>query len=434
MMPLVALIMVTLTGFFALSVDAGTSYEQQREDQNVADAAALAASTAINAKDTLAVAYDQAADVAALDCTGPSTPCSLVLSISTSSQSYTLTQAGCPTTSAQCPGVASVTQVGAQVSNSANTPLSGAGSQSHTVVAAAIAAIGGTSTTPVCGLCVLSSTATDAVAIEGSSKITVQSAPIDIDSSSSAALYLTGTTSISGGSIHVVGGTSLATGDTATPTPVTGAASVANPLASLAAPVVTGSATSFKTTCTNWDGSGSCTISPGIYTSFDPDGSLALTMNAGTYVIEGGFDLQGAATLTATAGVTIYLTCTGYSSTKTEPCTGSDGGDFDVAASGAYSQTAPTSGAYQGVAVMIDPKDTAEIDVSGAGTVSLSGSIDASDSPLVITGSGTSSQINSVMVVSTVTITGNSSLTLVSTQAANAPSAYGSSGPSGLIG
>ena len=414
-MPLVALLLVILTGFVALSVDAGTGYDQQRGDQNIADAAALAASTAISAKATLVVAYDQAADVASLVCTAPSAPCTVVLTISTASQSYTLTQSGCPTTSAQCPTVASVTQMEAQVSDTATSSFSESSSPKHTLAAAAIAVIGSTSTTPVCGLCVLNATAAQSVSITGSAKITVSSAPIDIDSSSSSALYESGTTSISGSAINIVGGKSLAVGDTAAPTPVTGAKTVANPLAGLAAPVVTGSAKSFTSTCTNYDGSGSCTISPGIYTSFTPEGSLALTMNAGTYVIEGGFDLSGAATLTASGGVTIYLTCTGYTSTNTKPCTNKDGGDFDVAASGAYTQTAPTSGTYQGVAIMVDPKDTAQIAISGAGTVALSGSINAPDSPLLITGSGTSSQINSVMVVSTVTISGASSLSLVST-------------------
>jgi Flp pilus assembly protein TadG len=434
MMPLVGLLLIILTGCVALSVDAGTGYDQQRNDQNVADAAALAASTAISAKATLLVAYDQAADVATLDCTGPSAPCTVVLTISTASQSYTLTQSGCPTTSAQCPAVAAVTQVEAQISERATSPFSESSSRTHTVAAAAIAAIGSTSSTPVCGLCVLNATASQSVSIAGSSKITVQSAPIDIDSSSSSALYETGSTSISGSAINIVGGESLATGDTATPTPVTGAKTVANPLAALAAPAVTGSAKNFQTTCPNYNSTGGCTISAGIYTNFTPGASLALTMNAGTYVIEGTFNLNGAATLTATAGVTIYLTCSGYSSTTTEPCTGSDGGDFNVAASGAYSQTSPSSGAYQGVAIMIDPKDTAQINISGAGAVSLSGSVNAPDSPLIVSASGTSSQINSVMVVSTVTISGNSSLTLVSTQAANAPSAYSTNGAAGLIG
>jgi len=433
-MPLVALLIVILTGFVALSVNAGTGYDEQRADQNVADAAALAASTAISAKDTLVTAYKQAADVATLDCTGPSTPCSVVLTVFTSSTSYTLTVNGCPSTTTQCPAVASVTQVEAQVTNTSTSSFIESSARTETIAASAIAAIGGTSSTPVCGLCVMNATAAQAVSIIGSSKIAVTGAPIDIDSSSSSALYETGTTSISGSVINIVGGTSLATGDTATPTPVTGAKSVANPLASLAAPSVATTAKNFKSTCTNWDGSGTCTVSPGVYTNFDPNGSLVLTMSAGTYVLEGGFNLAGGATLTATAGVFIYLTCTGYTSTNTEPCTGADGGDFDVAASGAYSQTAPSSGTYQGVALMVDPKDTAQINISGAGTMTFSGSVDASDSPLIISASGTSNQINSVMVVNTASISGNSTLTLVSTQAANAPGAYASVTGAGLIG
>ena len=42
--PIVALMLVIIAGFAALTIDAGLSYDQSRNDQDVSDSAALAAS------------------------------------------------------------------------------------------------------------------------------------------------------------------------------------------------------------------------------------------------------------------------------------------------------------------------------------------------------------------------------------------------------
>jgi hypothetical protein len=80
-----ALLMVILTGFVALAIDTGVSYDQARTDQDVSDSAALAATYWIwaNVNDqtppNLKGAFAAAANVANLDCIGPSAPCSLTL-------------------------------------------------------------------------------------------------------------------------------------------------------------------------------------------------------------------------------------------------------------------------------------------------------------------------------------------------------------------
>jgi hypothetical protein len=82
--PLVALLMVVLTGFAALAIDSGVAYDQSRTDQDVSDSAALAAGYWIYSHEntqgaTLAQAFTAALNVANRDCTGPSAPCSLTV-------------------------------------------------------------------------------------------------------------------------------------------------------------------------------------------------------------------------------------------------------------------------------------------------------------------------------------------------------------------
>lgn len=106
-----ALVMVVLTGFAALAIDTGVAYDQSRTDQDVADAAALAASSWIylhaNTQGaTLSGAFAAAANVALLDCTGPSAPCSL-------SVSFYTTYPGTATCSASAANVASSANVSA---------------------------------------------------------------------------------------------------------------------------------------------------------------------------------------------------------------------------------------------------------------------------------------------------------------------------------
>ena len=83
-----ALLMVILTGFAALAIDTGVAYDQSRTDQDVSDAAALAASYWIYSHANtqganLSGAFAAAINVAQLDCTGPSAPCSLSVSFYT---------------------------------------------------------------------------------------------------------------------------------------------------------------------------------------------------------------------------------------------------------------------------------------------------------------------------------------------------------------
>src|ERR1039458_4467249 len=141
-MPVVALLILVITGFCALTVDAGMGYNEQRGDQDAADAGALAAAQAIAAGSTLTGAYDRAADLALLDCTGSSGICSLTLKISTSATTYTLTAGGVCNPST-CPATSGLTKVEADISNTATKDLSTTGARQYTIAATSTASIAG---------------------------------------------------------------------------------------------------------------------------------------------------------------------------------------------------------------------------------------------------------------------------------------------------
>jgi Flp pilus assembly protein TadG len=99
-LPLVALLMLVLTGFAALAIDGGVAYDQSRTGQDASDAAALAASYYLfaNPSGTLQGAYTAAQNVAGADCTGPSAPCTVTLNFYGSS--WTGSNPGTPVCSA----------------------------------------------------------------------------------------------------------------------------------------------------------------------------------------------------------------------------------------------------------------------------------------------------------------------------------------------
>jgi Flp pilus assembly protein TadG len=437
--PLLALCFVVLTGFAALTIDAGVGYDQSRNDQDVADAAALAATYWLSANPTANAsgALTAAQAIVTADCNGPSKTCTVNLSFYNST-GYTGT-ALCSTSSGTCSSVtaSSVVYVGSTISNSGSDVLANlgkSGSRIYTVAAAAVAAVGSVSTTPVCGLCILGS---GGISVTGGSHITISNAPLVIDSSGTA-LTLGGGSTVSASAIDVVGTASVTGGSSASPTPSTGHASVSNPLGGLAAPSVSGTAVGLLTAENGQKPAcpysyGACTLNPGVYEDFSAGGGMSITMTPGIYVIEGGFSLTNGAGIVATGGVMLYFTCTGYSSTNTEPCTGADGGDIGIGGGGTYEQTAPSSGAYQGVAIMVDPKDAATITMNNGGTLSLSGSVDAAGCPLIVTGGGTSSQINSVMSVASISLSNGGTLSMTATASANAPGAYQGASGGGLV-
>jgi hypothetical protein len=231
----------------------------------------------------------------------------------------------------------------------------------------------------------------------GSGGLSMPDCGIVIDSSSSNALNLTGSGTISALSIGIAGSFNKTGSGTISPHPVTGVAPVANPLAYLTAPSF-----SVASCLSNprFTGSSPNTIGPAIaggtvcYNGLSMTGSGSLTMQPGTYIINGAMSQTGSGSISG-SGVTIYLA--------------PPNGSLSLTGSGALNITAPTSGTYNGILFFEDPSDTNGMTVTGSGSSSLQGIFYAPSASLSFTGSG-GSGIYADLVVSSLSMTGSCNL------------------------
>ncbi len=185
--PLMALLMVVLTGFAALTIDAGIDYDQSRNDHDVSDAASLAAAYYLaQSGGTFSGAYAAAQSVAKLDgcdtsgCVVPDfkvgTTWYPYLQVWTSAFSsgstpgyYVNSSGQCSTsvtgtfTAGTCPQVSTVTDVGVPVGDTSGTYVSGLiGGKPSSVVGNAVAQTsgsaggsGGSGISFTCEICVI---------------------------------------------------------------------------------------------------------------------------------------------------------------------------------------------------------------------------------------------------------------------------------------
>lgn len=179
---------------------------------------------------------------------------------------------------------------------------------------------------------VLSPSASDAMDLQGSFDVSAPGCGVVVDSNSPTALNFTGGGgTLTAGSVGVVGGDSGKTGDS-TPTPITNMAPVADPLVYITPP------NPAAMSCNPPAGG---TLTGTVY----PSGGVVCysgnvninnaTLNQGTYVFTGNVQLSGAVA-TGAGGATLDIA----SGSLTE----STGATLDL--------VAPTTGAYNGIAIM----------------------------------------------------------------------------------
>jgi len=279
-----------------------------------------------------------------------------------------------------------------------------------------------------CALCVMNPSARGALVATGRAGFTITGGSVVVDSNAQDAALWTGSASTSATAIDIVGSYRADGRVSLDPTPQTGVAPMADPLSGLTAPVLTGPAQPDP----NADGRPSepgprqdrtprgqsdphgkphdgpqppdhtatpVTLSPGIYDGLTVSGNAQVTLSPGVYVIAGPVNVSGNATLTGT-GVTVYVTCRAYSATNTSACAGSGepgprqddlgpGGSnrFTVSGNATVTLSAPTSGAYQGLALFFDRSGAGVLSVSGRAHLSVSGTVYAPSAYLVLTGS-----------------------------------------------
>jgi MBG domain (YGX type)/Right handed beta helix region/PKD domain/Matrixin len=247
---------------------------------------------------------------------------------------------------------------------------------------------------------VLNATAAGALNLSGSSTISVPGM-VQVDSSSSMAIVLSGNTKITAQTIGEVGGKSI-TGSSSIVGTQSKGTSVPDPLGSLPIPPATGL---MSHASVNIGGVTSLSIPPGIYSSITVGGSANLMLQPGIYVITGGgFSLSGAGSVTGT-GVFIYNAGSNYNGGS-----GSTFGSFNLS-SGTISLSPLTSGPYAGISLFQSRDNTKALSISGAVATGLGGGvIYAPSATLQLSGSaqiGTLGQSVSSLIVNELILTGN---------------------------
>jgi hypothetical protein len=140
-------------------------------------------------------------------------------------------------------------------------------------------------------------------------------------------------------------------------------------------------------------------------------GSETLQLTAGTYVLEGGISAQASGVITATGGVTLYIT----------------GGSLTASGNGKITLSAPSSGTYNGLLVWQPTSDATTSSVAGSGSMTLNGIVYTPGAQFSYTGTGSLSGANLTVVASSLYLTGSASIT----SPATSPYFNGGGGPAG---
>ncbi|HTU51108.1 MAG TPA: pilus assembly protein TadG-related protein [Acidobacteriaceae bacterium] len=306
-MILTLLSMTVLLGFVGFAADVGTLLRAKRNLQIAADSAAIAAAAELNYADSTAAGQAAAAQNGVV--------------IGTNGGAVAINT---PPTEGAYEGQAGyVEAIVSQIQPTFFMNVFNISSQLVTARAVATA-----STSNGC-VYVLNPTSTAAMVVQGSFIVSSTSGcEVVVDSTDPAALQINGAGALTAGSVGVAGPYS-AQGGTSTPAPVPGMAQVSDPFGGMTAPTPAG--------CTTPPGALTGTITAGCYSA--PAGSSLtltnVTLGAGTYVLEGNVILSG--TVTSSAGGTTLDIANGALSE-------SPGTVLDL--------VAPTSGDYNGIAVM----------------------------------------------------------------------------------
>ncbi len=267
----------------------------------------------------------------------------------------------------------------------------------NSFVVNAVSTAGITITSPgACVYVLASGNVANAFVASGSATVTA-ACGIFVNSGSSSAFVTSGSSTVHSTTIQVVGGTSVS-GATVTPTPTTGVASFSDPLATLPMPAFTGC------NFTNYSlgNGGVATISPGVYCGgISLSGSAQLTLNPGTYVLNGaGLTMSGSSSI---KGTHVTLFNTGQSGQTASPISNTGSSVMNL--------TAPNSGTYQGMLFVQDRNLTYSGTNSFTGSTNsvLTGTLYFPSTKIAYAGASTTGSYTAI-VAKTISFTGNSSL------------------------
>jgi hypothetical protein len=234
----------------------------------------------------------------------------------------------------------------------------------------------------------------------GNGNVTVTGGSIVVDSNNAQAGVLTSNGSISAPNINFYGGDATTGKGQFLGTVKTGVAPTADPLSSLPVPdpttMTTRSATSYQISS-----SGNYTLQPGVYSggiSLSGPSPGTVTLMPGIYYMQGGgFSISGGLNVIG-SGVMIY----------NAPVHNSE--SVSLSGNASLTLSPPTSGTYKGIAIFQARSATAGVDVTGNGSMNLTGTVYAAGATVTLTGNGGSNVMGSQIIADSMTVTGNGAI------------------------
>lgn len=386
----VAVSLVTLMGFVALSLDGGILLNQRRKIQSTGDAAALAAAGKLYYNfsydlgiDPAGTAKQAALDTAAANGYENGVNCTVTVNIPPLSGKFK-----------NVPGHVEVLisydqpRFFSKLLGSGNIPV---GSRS---------VARGRKYSFKDAILVLDPTGKGSLNAGGGGTITVTGSPIQVNSTSSEGTIANGNGIIVAPEFDITGGTSSPGGGTLTGTLLSNAAPIPDPYQFLPVPDPT-TMTVQSYNKTQISGGNTVTLQPGVYKGgISITGKGNVNLAPGIYYMDGGgFNWGGQGSLTGN-GVMIY----------NAPTSTSD--KIDLSGQGTCTLSAPTSGPYQGFTLFQDRTSSVPINVTGNGAMSITGSFYAASATLNITGNGTTDVIGGQYISYNLVTGGNGSFSV----------------------
>lgn len=374
-----ALSMVVLMGFAAVAIDIGSLWNTKRRMQTAADAAAVAGARELkNGNDPVAAAR-----------------------LDASQNGFTHSSNGIVVTVNHPPKIggysADNTAVETVISQARPTFFMRVLKINSVAVSARAVARAGKSNGCIW---IMDPSANNALVVSGSGSIT-SSCSIQVNSSSSDAMNLSGGACITGPTVNIVGNYRNSSSCILNPKPNTGVALVADPFASVPAPITTGGCDHNKFSVT-----GTMTLSPGKYCGgITISGGATGNLNPGMYILAGGgLTVSGGSRINGT-GVTFY-------NTNGQGVGGSSYSPIVISGTSGSVLSAPTSGTYSGMLFFEDRSinSSAQNTVSGGSNSQINGAMYFLNSPLVYSGGSNNTPSNTQIVADTLTVSGPSYL------------------------
>lgn len=370
------LAMPVLVGTAALGTEGGLWYVRHRAIQNAADSAAISAATA----------YYVQGNTTGLATQGQAVAAGYGYVNGASGVTVTVNQ---PPTSG--PHATTPKAVEVIIHASQTRLLSTLWSADPLTIAARAVAVGNGGKGCVIAL---DPTAGGAITTQGTANVTLNGCALYDNSSSTSALTVGGSGTISAQSVSVVGGISGANSITTTDGIASGQSPIADPYADTNYPSFSGCREN------NYTAKNTVTLDPGVYCGgLGLNAGANVTLNAGIYYMDrGSLTVNGGATLSGT-GVTIVFTSSNGHNYATATING--GANVNL--------TAPTTGPTAGIVMFGDrgmPADT-PIKLNGGSSEVLQGAVYIPKGAVSFAGGAAANNGCLQMVANTITFTGN---------------------------